>query len=286
MSGFLHTLRIYPAHSIEIAARILVSGFLFAPSHRPGAVMASRLGAVPFLPDTFRKTPPEHATHKVPPTDSYEMNEKASYLNRHSVSLAELQRAKTTHVHGSPPLSRSHRKSTLFVDQHRPVPPTIGQDVPFQLAVAQQQYATSDNAAYLRHSWNRLDLLAVASFWIAFVLALGGWEASGHIYIFRMLSVLRAARLLTITAGTTVRWIHGCANAASSCHAQTILQSLKRAAPLLVTVAFFVLFAIVLFRSHAPARLPIRRADCRTQHHRGPKLQRVLQAILRLARCA
>jgi hypothetical protein len=83
---------------------------------------------------------------------------------------------------------------------------TFHEDVPFVRAMqnAREQRLT-DQKAYLRHSWNRVDFLAIVSFWIMFILALTGVEAKESVYIFRALSTLRAARLLTVTAGTTVR---------------------------------------------------------------------------------
>jgi hypothetical protein len=58
--------------------------------------------------------------------------------------------------------------------------------------------------AYLRHSFNRIDFIAVVSYWIALVLELTGVMTKHHIYIFRMLSCLRIFRLLGITEGTSV----------------------------------------------------------------------------------
>ncbi|KAI9800334.1 MAG: hypothetical protein M1825_004104 [Sarcosagium campestre] len=84
--------------------------------------------------------------------------------------------------------------------------------------------------AFLRHSFNRLDFVAVISFWISFVLAILGVESQKHIYVFRMLSCLRILRLLGLTSGTSV-----------------ILRSLKKAAPLLVNVAFLIGFFWLLF---------------------------------------
>ena len=75
-------------------------------------------------------------------------------------------------------------------------------DTPFLSAVARQR--TLIQTAYLRHSWNRVDCVAIVAYWISFALAETGLEAEKNIYIFRALSVLRAARLLTITSGTTV----------------------------------------------------------------------------------
>ncbi|GAA5943198.1 hypothetical protein JCM10213_006241 [Rhodosporidiobolus nylandii] len=99
---------------------------------------------------------------------------------------------------------------------------------PYALAIRRQRQAYQQ--AFLRHSWARIDLVAVLSFWISFGLALKGWESERNLWVFRALSVMRATRLLAVTAGT-----------------QTILQSLKKAAPLLVDVGGFVAFAMVLF---------------------------------------
>ena len=96
----------------------------------------------------------------------------------------------------------------------------------------EKQRVQAVHHAFLRHSWNRVDFVAVVAFWIAFALALSGQEATDnhHIYIFRALSVLRCARLLTATSGTT-----------------TILQSLKSSAFILLSVTFFTSFAMLLF---------------------------------------
>lgn len=97
----------------------------------------------------------------------------------------------------------------------------------------QQQRARLAYRAYLRHSFNRLDFLAVSAYWASFVLSIAGLENSKHIYVFRMLSCLRIIRLLALTSGTSV-----------------ILRSLKKAAPMLVNVAlligfFWLIFAII-----------------------------------------
>lgn len=105
-------------------------------------------------------------------------------------------------------------------------------EAPFQQAVAKQQSLYVAGRPYLRHSWHRIDMLAVVAFWITFLLAITHQEATAnhHVYIFRSLSVLRAGRLLVITSGTS-----------------TILHSLKTAGPMLITVAFYVIFAVILF---------------------------------------
>ncbi|KAG8896276.1 calcium channel protein, partial [Tulasnella sp. 403] len=104
--------------------------------------------------------------------------------------------------------------------------------LPFQIAIEKQQSLSARNLPYLRHSWNRIDFIAVISFWVTFALAVSGAETqvNRHLYIFRALSVLRISRLLAVTSGTT-----------------TIMKSLKTAGPILVQVATFVLFAVLLF---------------------------------------
>ncbi|KAL8863023.1 MAG: hypothetical protein Q9178_000396 [Gyalolechia marmorata] len=94
----------------------------------------------------------------------------------------------------------------------------------------QQQRVRLARRAFLRHSFNRLDFLAVVSFWISFVLEFKQIEQHQHIHLFRMLSCLRILRLLGLTSGTSV-----------------ILRSLKKAAPLLVNVAFLIGFFWLLF---------------------------------------
>lgn len=58
--------------------------------------------------------------------------------------------------------------------------------------------------AFLRHSFNRLDFVAVIAFWVSFLLTLSGVEKTRQLYIFRMLSCLRILRLLAMTNGTSV----------------------------------------------------------------------------------
>lgn len=115
-------------------------------------------------------------------------------------------------------------RSKILISMHKKA-------VPFSKAIIEQRAQTS-HYAYLRHSWNRVDFVAVVAFWVMFVLSITRQEMteSHHIYIFRALSVLRIARLLTVTSGTS-----------------TILQSLKLAAPLLGNVLFFTVFVMILF---------------------------------------
>lgn len=103
-----------------------------------------------------------------------------------------------------------------------------GGSTPYALAMRRQRAAYQH--AFLRHSWNRIDAVAVIAYWISFGLAVMGWESEENLWFFRALSVMRATRLLAVTSGT-----------------QTILHSLKKASPLLVDVGLFVAFAMILF---------------------------------------
>ena len=68
----------------------------------------------------------------------------------------------------------------------------------------QQQRVRLTRRAFLRHGFNRLDFVAVVSFWISFALELLLVEPNRHMYVFRMLSCLRILRLLGLTSGTSV----------------------------------------------------------------------------------
>lgn len=68
----------------------------------------------------------------------------------------------------------------------------------------EQQRLHLARRAFLRHGFNRLDFIAVLSFWISFALSITGLESEHAIYVFRMLSCLRIIRLLALTKGNLV----------------------------------------------------------------------------------
>ena len=140
--------------------------------------------------------------------------------------------------------------------------------LPFRLSISHLHSKTQRNVPYLRQSWTRIDFLAIVCFWIMFGLATAGFEHGNgglHIGVFRAISVIRTARLLSVTSGTTVSfilWTNGreageaetsvigkqCANMLFFKNSsKTIMHSLKTARPLLTSVAYFVIFAMVLF---------------------------------------
>ncbi|KXX81687.1 Calcium-channel protein cch1 [Madurella mycetomatis] len=99
-----------------------------------------------------------------------------------------------------------------------------------QGTLEEQQRLHLARRAFLRHGFNRLDFIAVLSFWISFVLSITGLESEHAIYVFRMLSCLRIIRLLALTKGNLI-----------------ILRSLKKSAPLLVRVSFLMGFFWLVF---------------------------------------
>ncbi|KAK7696443.1 hypothetical protein QCA50_001100 [Cerrena zonata] len=136
-----------------------------------------------------------------------------------------MEKAEHAHSHIRNPSHPTFMKTVLKSDNEDLL------SLPFRLSIQRSQTVTQRNLPYLRQSWNRIDFIAVLSFWATFGLSMAGIERGEyHIGIFRALSVLRTARLLAITSGTT-----------------TIMQSLKTARPLLASVAYFVLFAMIIF---------------------------------------
>lgn len=105
-------------------------------------------------------------------------------------------------------------------------------ELPFQRSLLHERQIQLLGRPYLRHSWNRVDAVAILCFWTMLSLALTESETQNglHLFIFRSLSILRASRLLLVTSGTV-----------------TILHSLKRAAHLLANALVLFLFALALF---------------------------------------
>ncbi|KAF8452208.1 Ion transport protein-domain-containing protein [Boletus edulis BED1] len=76
--------------------------------------------------------------------------------------------------------------------------------LPFRLDMEMARSKIVRNIPYLRQGWGRIDFLAVIGFWVSFGLSTAGLErGTHHIGIFRALGVLRTARLLSVTNGTT-----------------------------------------------------------------------------------
>ncbi|KAJ8106599.1 hypothetical protein OPT61_g9428 [Boeremia exigua] len=161
-----------------------------------------------------------------------------STINR-QVGLREAVLIKANHLFGGPQRQSSQLKgantdSTLGGPQQPSVlrsfttaqmNPEVG-----PADSRERQRVRLAHRAYLRHSFNRTDFVAVVSFWIALLLGALNIRNTRVILVFQMLSCLRIIRLLNLTSGTSV-----------------ILRSLKKAAPLLLNVAFLIGFFWLLF---------------------------------------
>ncbi|KAH0580401.1 hypothetical protein H2248_001903 [Termitomyces sp. 'cryptogamus'] len=253
--------------TLEAFARICVSGFLFDPEVSIGSFFRS-----PFQrkSDHFPPTPSAGSTTALGRSGSLSqaaLNGGTSISKRlHNLKVALLRPfTLNTHIPTSPyphvppasqvalthselppplnPFAENIKSAAHGLHQVIREPPTatflsraMRSDteyisLPFRLSVTNAHDKAYRNIPYLRQSWSRIDFIAIISFWIAFALAIWGEERGRHhIGIFRAMSVIRTARLLTITSGTT-----------------TIMHSLKTARPLITRVAYFVLFAMVLF---------------------------------------
>ncbi|KAI0453660.1 ion transporter [Xylaria acuta] len=171
--------------TLEIGARIIVSGFILNPAEY--STVDRKRGIRNVISDKYDAVfrPQRHRSVNVPRQEAY----------------------------GPSTFARS------FTMMHA-MPETVEEQMRMHLA----------RRAFLRHGFNRLDFVAVVSFWIAFILSITGLEARFHLYIFRMLGCLRIIRLLALTNGTAI-----------------ILRSLKKAAPLLLRVSFLIGFFWLLF---------------------------------------
>ena len=155
-------LALFSIYTLEIIARIIVSGFVKNADEYSTLDIARGLRAA--ISDRVRTffAPPKHMTMK------------------DGTREAEQQ----------PSILRSFTGAQLHIDQ-----PGHSR---------QQQRVRLARRAFLRHGFNRLDFVAVVSFWIMIVLAITSVESGRHLYLFRMLSCLRILRLLGLTSGTSV----------------------------------------------------------------------------------
>ncbi|KAK3941855.1 calcium-channel protein cch1 [Diplogelasinospora grovesii] len=160
-----------------------------------------------------------NAAEYAPVTSKRRVRERVAEQYR---AIFQPQRQKSVRREQQPP---NHFVPTTFA---RSFTMMHGQAAPETLE--EQQRLHLARRAFLRHGFNRLDFVAVVSFWISFILGVTGMESQYHIYVFRMLSCLRIIRLLALTKGNLI-----------------ILRSLKKAAPLLVRVSFLMGFFWLLF---------------------------------------
>lgn len=161
-------LGLFIIYTIEVIIRIIVSGFIINPV--------------------------EHST-----------------INR-QVGLREALMMKFNKLFGGPEKQAAQRQSGTNTDPMGPQQPSVLRTfTTAQMHVdigpgdhRERQRVRLAKRAYLRHSFNRTDFLAVVSFWIAFILGAFNVKNTRVILVFDMLSCLRIIRLLNLTSGTSV----------------------------------------------------------------------------------
>ena len=155
-------LGLFIIYSFEIAARVIVSGFVKnADEYSTNDIDLGILAAIKYRMQSFF-TPQRRPSGKIA----------------------------TTAAAPGPSVLRSFTNVQSHIDQ----PGHSRQAQRLRLA----------RRAFLRHSFNRVDLLAVTSFWISFLMSILWIAPNKHIFVFKMLSCLRILRLLSLTSGTAV----------------------------------------------------------------------------------
>jgi hypothetical protein len=135
-----------------------------------------------------------------------------STMNR-QVGLREAMVMKANHIFGDPQRQQPPKRSDTDIDMSMgPEQPSVLRA--FTTAQMNPDAGLSDprerqrvrlaHRAYLRHSFNRTDFVAIVAFWIAFVLNILDIKKAQAIPVFQMLSCLRIIRLLNLTSGTSV----------------------------------------------------------------------------------
>lgn len=120
---------------------------------------------------------------------------RAAVEDRYKTIFRPERQKSTKRVRSTQPQAPAFARSfTTLMQGPQTGPKTIEDQQRFQLA----------RRAFLRHSFNRMDFVAVVSFWITFGLSISGTENRRHFFLFKMLSCLRILRLLALTHGTAV----------------------------------------------------------------------------------
>lgn len=225
-------------YRLEAFARICVSGFLFDPEIPASSLVTSVFSSHPDIPSTTSSVPvsvsvTRQTSLSAPHGLSRGFSQRLAAFNRNlQRPFALSSQLSTVRYLNDPEPLPGDVSSTQFVEKTNPsrqqsqnseTPSHTKQpsfylqsaasskprndfiSLPFKLSITQTHDKVHRNVPYLRHSWSRIDFVAICSFWVTFALATSGLErGSKHIGVFRAMSVVRTARLLTITSGTTV----------------------------------------------------------------------------------
>ncbi|KAG0368488.1 calcium channel protein, partial [Mortierella sp. AD032] len=192
--------------TLEIGARIIVSGLVLYP--QDGDKIRKFFGKKP-------RTDNLHDTNPTILRKSPEAQRARTMTLQAQASSAKLNEQAVPHFTGA-------TRATTIMMQFLPtsMEPLVAYKPQF-VAVEGTQ------VPFLRHTFSRIDFIAVVCFWVDFFLMIAGVRG---VYLFKAVAAMRTLRLLNITAGSA-----------------TILRSLKKSAPLLVNIVLFIAFFFIIF---------------------------------------
>ena len=188
-----HQPSISQSHSLEALARMCVSGIVLDPETPVSSISISGMARY-----TWRSI--------VHPTSGHRFHGIINQIVKPFALPKEHSSKEVNKATEKPTLGHMHQPSLVY--SQRPIP--------FVTAIKKERSLIKRGLPYLRHSWSRIDMVAIVGFWVAFILSVTGadraviTDASSaailvrHIGLFCALSVLRCARLLAVTNGTTV----------------------------------------------------------------------------------
>ncbi|KAF9586210.1 calcium channel protein [Lunasporangiospora selenospora] len=205
---------IFILYTIEIGARVIVSGLIFYPNDGDK------------IRKFFGKKQRTDNLHDTNPT----ILRKMPHIQKKETMLAPSPTIRPM-GQASPMSAATKGRAATIIDFAIGRQTTVTQFIPTYMdpliAYKPQFIDAGPQIPFLRHTFNRIDMLAVVCYWIDFALMMAGVR---EIYVFKAIAAMRTLRLLNITSGSS-----------------TILHSLKKSAPLLVNIALFIVFFFILF---------------------------------------
>jgi hypothetical protein len=217
ISSFPNYLSTFYMNSLEIGARIIVSGLVLYP--QDGDKIRKYFGKKP-------RTDNLHDTNPTILRKSPEAQRARTMALQPQASSPKLNEQAVPHIAGT-------KRATTIFDFAIGRQTTMMQFLPTSMdpfVAYKPQFVALEGTQvpFLRHTFNRIDFIAVVCYWIDFLLMVSGVR---NIYLFKAVAAMRTLRLLNITAGSA-----------------TILHSLKKSAPLLVNIVLFIAFFFIIFR--------------------------------------
>ncbi|KAF9150964.1 calcium channel protein [Linnemannia schmuckeri] len=190
--------------TLEIGARIIVSGLILYPQDGDK------------IRKFFGKKPRTDNLHDTNPT----ILRKSPEAQRARTMTLQPQASSAKLIEQAVPQSTGTTRATTIIDFAVGRQTTMMQFIPTYmdpLVAYKPQFIAAEGiqVPFLRHTFNRIDFIAVACYWVDFFLMITRVRG---IYFFKAVAAMRTLRLLNITAGSA-----------------TILHSLKKSAPLLDT---------------------------------------------------